>query len=239
MPVSIWIGIEQSIRLIMARRPSSILDVGLGFGLWGFLCRFYLDAWNGRYKSKKWQTVIDGIEIFPDYISEHQKHLYNTIYEGDILELIKSASLRKYDAIILGDVLEHFPKVEGVNLLEKLYEMAGEFILIRIPIGEWPRGEWLDNPHEAHRGSWLIEDFAKYHPLVYEFSYKDRHYGVIVLDKDTSSLRHQIDYLHLKMERLYQRTLTGNLEAKDIDLLTEYAGKIAALQKQLKDEQFL
>jgi hypothetical protein len=48
MPLSIWTGMEDCLQAIVERRPSSVLDAGIGFGLWGALLRQYLDVWSGR-----------------------------------------------------------------------------------------------------------------------------------------------------------------------------------------------
>jgi 2-polyprenyl-3-methyl-5-hydroxy-6-metoxy-1,4-benzoquinol methylase len=90
-------------------KPSSILDIGLGNGKMGFIARDFLDVMLGeKHRREDWKIKIDGIEIFSDYIQEHQRAIYNEIYLGDALEVIDA--LGSYDLIILGDVLEHFQK---------------------------------------------------------------------------------------------------------------------------------
>jgi hypothetical protein len=67
------------IEFLNQTRPSSLLDIGLGNGKIGFIARDYLDVMLGeRHRKEAWQIKIDGIEIFADYIQNHQK----SIYEG-------------------------------------------------------------------------------------------------------------------------------------------------------------
>ncbi|MDZ7765414.1 MAG: hypothetical protein U5K00_13465 [Melioribacteraceae bacterium] len=48
--------------------PKSILDVAVGFGRWGILCREFLRVWEGRNNSKDWFYEFYGVEIFPEAI---------------------------------------------------------------------------------------------------------------------------------------------------------------------------
>ncbi len=63
---------------IMEKNPMSVLDIGIGFGIFGFLAREYTDVRLGRYFN--WKTRIDGIEIFEKYITHLQREIYNNIY---------------------------------------------------------------------------------------------------------------------------------------------------------------
>ena len=106
MPLSIWQGLEDCLALIVARRPSAILDAGIGFGLWGHLLRQYLDVWSGRIQRQQWTTRIDGIEIDPHRVQPHSRHLYSDIYVGDIRDEVPSrARNTRYDIILFGDVI--------------------------------------------------------------------------------------------------------------------------------------
>ena len=51
MPVSTPVHISHCLGRIIGLNPEPVLDVGCGFGLWGFLCREYLDVWNGWVES--------------------------------------------------------------------------------------------------------------------------------------------------------------------------------------------
>ena len=118
MPLSIWQGIEDCLALIVARRPSAVLDAGIGFGLWGHLLRQYLDVWSGRIQKPQWTTRIDGIEIDPHRVQPHSRHLYSHVYVGDVRdEVPRRARETRYDIILFGDVIEHLPKSEGLELL--------------------------------------------------------------------------------------------------------------------------
>ena len=72
------------VNLVMQLQPRSILEIGTGFGKYGFLFREYLDIWAAaadpsRLLPENWQVRIDGIECFPAYISELQHRIYDRI----------------------------------------------------------------------------------------------------------------------------------------------------------------
>jgi SAM-dependent methyltransferase len=159
MPSSSWKHISPTIEKIWDISPKSVLDIGIGFGKWGFLLREYLEIGQGRYNKSEWLIKIDGIEIFEPYILDTHRFLYDQIFIGDAQKVIDDVS--NYDLIIVGDILEHLPKDEAVALIEKIIK-KGKKIIINIPLGLWPQEEVFNNPHEEHISSWCIEDFEAY-----------------------------------------------------------------------------
>jgi len=161
MPTSHHDHIVDVIDIVRYLKPKSILDIGVGFGKWGFLCREYLDVMAGRPFPENWKIKIDGLEIFEPYIQLHQSHIYNTIHIGDCTRLIDD--LPSYDLMIMGDVLEHIPKPAGRQFLEKAFKKCKAFILV-IPLGSaWlKQGEMYGNKHEAHISVWEGTDFEDY-----------------------------------------------------------------------------
>jgi len=159
MPSSSWKHISTAIEKIYDLSPTSVLDIGVGFGKWGFLLREYLDVWANRYNKSEWLIKIDGIEIFEPYILESHIFFYDKIFVGDVRQLIDE--IGNYDLIIVGDVLEHMPKTDSLSLIDKLI-CKGNTILINLPLGVWPQEELLGNPNEKHVSTWLLEDIAKY-----------------------------------------------------------------------------
>lgn len=123
MPTSPYAHLYSLVVYLDSLRPKSILDVGLGNGKLGFIARDLLDVMLGkRYHKSEWQLKIDGIEVFRDYIQDHQRAIYNEIYIGDASEIIDQ--LGQYDVIIMGDVLEHFDKQKGMAFMDKCFSHA-------------------------------------------------------------------------------------------------------------------
>ena len=130
MPTSPYSHLSTVVEYLLAARPSSILDIGLGNGKLGFIARDLLDVMFGeRYRKEDWRIQIDGIEVFANYIQDHQKAIYDEIYIGDAFDVIDT--LGTYDMIVLGDVLEHFEKPKARRLLDKCAAHANDHLIIR------------------------------------------------------------------------------------------------------------
>lgn len=142
--------------------PASILDIGIGFGKYGFLAREYVDICEMRYHSEMWQTKIDGIEIFSDYVGDLQRLIYNEIYIGDALDCLKK--LGDYDLILLIDVIEHLSKERSLELV-KLVKLKSKTALISTPMKVMSLGAPLmkyGNIHERHVCQWSKEKLEQF-----------------------------------------------------------------------------
>lgn len=172
MPTSTYVHIPEVIRIMTIIKPNSVLDVGLGNGKMGFLARDLLDVMLGQsYLKKDWKILIDGIEVFPAYIQEHQRFIYDHIFIGDAFEIIETTG--KYDLIILGDVLEHFPKEKAWGFLNKCYHHCNNYLLINLPIGEgWTQKDIYGNEHEQHLSFWELNEFENFFPRIKTFELK-------------------------------------------------------------------
>jgi SAM-dependent methyltransferase len=184
MGTSNWQNINYSIELIRHIAPQSVLDVGCGFGRWGFLCREFLDVWEGRTYSESWKVRIEGIEAFPPNITPMHHYIYNNIYIGDAAQVIEQLSA--YDLIIFGDVLEHFVKDEGEQLLQKAIAHTNKAVLIHVPLGiGWEQGPRDDNIYETHRSVWEARDLRRFGATIRGFrDFLGRRFAVAIIVKE-------------------------------------------------------
>lgn len=166
MPTSDVARIPVIINAIMKvkDRVNTILDVGCGFGKYGFLLREYLDIWNRRYKKEKWKYTIDAIEVFEEYITPIHGYIYNHIYLGEASQVIKS--LPNYNVILLCDVIEHFKKDKGTEFIGLCSKQA-DMVIISHPNITDPKialrqGATFGNEYERHKSIWTIDDFSDY-----------------------------------------------------------------------------
>ncbi|MBI1319073.1 MAG: hypothetical protein GC168_09010 [Candidatus Hydrogenedens sp.] len=183
MPVSSSVHLSDCLDHIIRLNPASVLDIGCGFGLWGFLCREYLDVWQERVQPEQWQVRIDGVELWEPYIQSHQRALYNNILISDVRDVV--GKLDEYDLIIAGDVMEHLDKAEAETVIDYLYDRARRALLVNIPLtGNWDHPENYGNPGELHRSQWSVVDFAQYAPLVREYRLGNGEYGSFFCAKE-------------------------------------------------------
>lgn len=182
MGTSNWQNISYNIELVRRLNPKTILDVGIGFGRWGILFREFLEIWDTAKYDGKWERIIDGIEVFEGYIKDYHKYFYSNIYIADALDYLGKTN-KKYDLINLGDIIEHFTKKEGEELI-RLAMDKGKYALINIPIGKhWEQSGTAENPYEEHKSVWYNSDFTKYkHSRIKSFSdFTKRDFSVILL----------------------------------------------------------
>lgn len=153
-------------RHIISTNPESVLDVGLGFGRWGFLCREMLDAFAGRVRKEQWKARIEGVEIFEAYLQDHQRYIYDKIHIGDAKKIVPT--LGEYGVIIIGDMLEHLNKDDAWGLFSSAMDRSRIGLILNIPIGEgWLRDGVSENASEDHLSWWTLAEFADYKPDTY------------------------------------------------------------------------
>jgi len=158
MPSSQHYHISKILDVIIALKPSSVLDVGTGFGKYGVLCREYLDLWNEK-QQYEFETRIDGVEVFTKYITPLHRFIYTNIYTENILTLVNKLDF-SYDLVLLIDVLEHFEKEEGMMIVKKLLS-KNNGILISTPKNPSPQKDAFGNMYETHRSKWVKQDLTK------------------------------------------------------------------------------
>jgi len=160
MPSSHCLQINEIMKFITKTNPQKLLDIGVGFGKYGFLSREYLELWDGRQKYNDWKRTIDGIEVFKEYITPVHDLIYNKIFIGNAIDIVPTIE-EKYDLILLIDVLEHFDYEVGLKLLQEC-DKHGRNILISVPKSIGSQGESFGNPYETHRFQWQECHFNKF-----------------------------------------------------------------------------
>jgi hypothetical protein len=169
MPTSAPYAIPVIVNAMRQLQPRSILDIGVGFGKYGMLFREYLDVWNAgdadELRPASWRTRIEGVEVFPQYLTPLHEYLYDRVHVGDIRTVIDR--LGRFDVVFMGDVLEHFRPQEGRELVQKLYDHARRCLLLTYPTNANRRGPLLGNDAEAHHSTWTRDDFAEFERVGY------------------------------------------------------------------------
>jgi len=160
MPTSHHNQLNEIVELLMLSKPQSLLDVGVGFGKYGFLAREYLELWDSRKKYRDWTRVIDGIEAFKDYKTPLYDFVYNRVYFGNALEILPSLK-KRYDLILLIDVLEHFSYGEGLRILKEC-KKRGRNLIVSTPKNVKFQKDAFDNPYETHKFQWGKKHFSMF-----------------------------------------------------------------------------
>ena len=160
MPTSWYQAIPAILEQIQIQDPKSVLDIGPGFGKYGLLVRDVLEIPRGRYAKESWNVRVEAVEAFIGYRNPVHDFVYDKVYYGDILEVI--GGLPVYDVILLIDVLEHFPKEKGFQLLRELKRHTAKCLIISTPKDPEEQGSYNGNTYERHLSRWTPIDFVEH-----------------------------------------------------------------------------
>ncbi len=158
MPVSSIANLHPVATLVMDLKPRRVLDIGVGFGLYGALCRQILDIADGRYERAEWQAQIRGIENYADYRNPLWDYCYDSVVIGDARRLLPQ--LGRVELVLCCDVIEHFSKSDGLALIEQFLSQS-ECAIVSTPLvfmsdeNSYTRR----NPCEQHLSHWEPRDF--------------------------------------------------------------------------------
>ena len=139
----------------------SMLDIGIGYGKYGFLAREYAGGFYPAANSKK-PLKVDGIERYEPYVQAAHKLIYDNIYIGNAFEVIKTLGI--YDLILCIDMLEHLPKDQGSSLLKDI-KLHGRSALVITPRNPKPQDAVYENVYEKHISNWNASELAPFGTL--------------------------------------------------------------------------
>lgn len=157
MPISSWQAISDITAEIVRLSPKRVLDLGIGFGMYGAICRNYLDAMHGRCAPKDWQVCIEGVEVHRDYRNACW-WAYNRVWKDDFEPVMWEG----YDLVLMIDSLEHLEPAVGRAFLEGLVARNKQ-VIVSVPNGPMEQGAAHGNEYERHRWTFNgTEEFEAY-----------------------------------------------------------------------------
>jgi len=151
---------------VLNLHPRNILEIGCGYGKWGYLFREYLEAWRDRINPEDWIINIVAIEAWKPFSElPWNKINYNKIIVGKAEEEIDKIN-GKFDLVIATDVLEHLDKNNSIKLFNKCLNKSNKCFIVSIPLGkEWMGNKIVyDNPYNSHKCYWEYDEIKKYNP---------------------------------------------------------------------------
>lgn len=160
VPTSYHQAVSAIMDLVVAEAPSSLLDLGVGYGKYGVLCREVMDIRFKRYHRPEWEARIDGVEGFAFYRNPLHDYAYNQVYYARIEEVLERLPI--YDVVLMVDVLEHFPRPQGEAMIEQALAHARKALIISTPVDPPPQADVYGNSLERHVSAWRPADFRRY-----------------------------------------------------------------------------
>lgn len=133
--------------LVETVQPHTVFEVGPGNGKYARIIRGMVDSPH--------PVQIHAVELEPSYIDRFHLHdFYDQINigRGSMVMQQENAADLAWDLVVLGDVLEHMPKSEGVDLLHYFVYRA-KWLWLRWPV-RYVQGAWEGFESEAHVSVW-------------------------------------------------------------------------------------
>ena len=143
--------------------PKRILDIGKGFGKYGFLIHEYVGI---DYTTKPNPAVslanqstirIDAVDINEDYSFPHLDQMYDKVIIRNVLD--DYSDLNQYDVILMCDVIEHLEKGRAIGLLKHFIGL-GATMVIATP-RDFFEQELFESEAENHVSHWTVRDFKQ------------------------------------------------------------------------------
>ena len=149
------------VHVLASLNPKTVLDIGKGFGKYGFLLHEYFGI--DRVKrpdprltlGQQSRVVVDAVECNEDYLWPHLSHFYNRIHVGRIEYLYTSVG--RYDVVLMADVIEHLAKADGLKIV-KHFVAAGSHVLVSTPRKYFDQSIF-ESDAEHHLSHWTAKDF--------------------------------------------------------------------------------
>jgi SAM-dependent methyltransferase len=204
MPSSHHYQLNEILELIIETNPGKLLDIGIGFGKYGFLSREYLELWEPDAVYGAHKRQIDGIEAFEAYLTPLHRLIYDHIFKGDARDILPAITDR-YDLILVIDVLEHFTWKDGMKVLEEC-RRCGRNILISVPKIMSVQQEVYGNPYETHRFNWKRKDFSGIPDKFFLYNAKST---ICYIGEDSQRISHILKKRKRRKSLIHILELTG------------------------------
>ena len=106
-----------------------------------------------------------GLDAFPEALAEarahgqHDDYMLADIQKAGAEALLAQLGGRPFDLVTLFDIIEHLPKRQGFELLEKCERLTCKYIIVQTPNGFLEQGPEYGNELQRHLSGWFTHDF--------------------------------------------------------------------------------
>jgi SAM-dependent methyltransferase len=106
-----------------------------------------------------------GLDAFPAALAkarelgQHDDYLLADVINFNPETLLEKFNGRRFDLVTMFDVIEHLPKRQGFELLEKCERLTDKYILVQTPNGFLEQGPEHGNELQRHLSGWFAHDF--------------------------------------------------------------------------------
>lgn len=144
LPIPSWWTISKH----LDKRGKSLLDVGCGRG--GPI----------EHINRKRKLFSVGVDIFRPYLLHcRAAGIHDDLVCCDVRLLPFGQD--RFDIVLCCEVLEHLQRYEAEGLVNDIELIACRQVIITAPVGRCHQEEYDANPHQAHKSTWVPQDFRR------------------------------------------------------------------------------
>ncbi len=166
MPWSVIENVPPIINEVHRLQPESMIELGIGFGKYGVLCRETLDGIYGRCRPDQWTRKIAGVEAFEAY-----RNPCWGAYSRIEIEDFATAPPHRWDLVLMVDSLEHLEQGHAEQFLDGLVA-NNRRVIISVPNGPCVQPAAVHgNAFEIHRATFYPNSFDKYGAKILHLGY--------------------------------------------------------------------
>lgn len=145
-------GIEARVREVIQRgNCQTALDIGCGYS--SLLSRFRPAIKTVGLDAS--QEVLDKARAQ----GQHDDYILADISALEPGTILERTGGRLFDLVTLIDLIEHLPKRQGFELLEKCEQLSSKYIIVNTPNGFLEQGPEFGNKFQRHLSGWFPHDF--------------------------------------------------------------------------------
>lgn len=160
MPISDMAAVPAVAAEVYRLQPERMIELGIGFGKYGTVCREVLDAMYGRCRPDQWERWIEGVEGFAGYENPAWK-VYNRVNIGDF----STQNYSGWPLVLMIDALEHLEKDQGLRFLDSLVA-SNRRVIVSVPRGCMNQDAVYGNEYERHRATYSGAELLRYRGAV-------------------------------------------------------------------------
>lgn len=111
------------------------------------------------------RLVTTGIDAYAPALNDaiarnlHDNFILGDVMRTDVNDILSHNNGERFDVVTLYDVVEHFPKREGFELLERCEFLTQKLVIVQTPNGFLEQGPEYGNELQRHLSGWFAHDF--------------------------------------------------------------------------------
>jgi SAM-dependent methyltransferase len=114
-----------------------------------------------------------GLDAFEEVLNDarargqHDDYVLADILKFNPESILERVGGRRFDLVMLFGLIEHLPKRQGFELLEKCERLTCKYIMVLAPNGFLEQGPEYGNEYQRHLSGWFAHDYQSLAYTVY------------------------------------------------------------------------